>query len=702
MKKFIAHCGRALLLGGFIIFAISISNPAETVAQSGNTFLPLVVGGSLKLPQLPVANDDAYMAIAAVPLEIDTANGVLANDANPQGGPLSAVLASGPDHGALTLDPDGSFAYTPAAGFSGSDQFTYRAAAGQATSEPATVTLTVKLVNSTPLAQADSYQTDEGATLAVDTAGGVLANDTDPDADPLQATLVAGTAHGALELRPNGSFDYAPQPGYSGQDAFTYTAGDGLLQSGSATVTITINPLNDAPRFVTGQLGFMKRVIGAGVLRAHIALGADLDGDGDMDIAATDYEKGRMLWYENDGGDFIERLLDGDLAGAYPAAVGDVDGDGDTDVLAAGYLADTFVWYRADGGGNFTRFEIDTESDGAHSIVPVDLDQDGDIDLVTSSQDAGTIAWYENDGAQNFERHLINIDTPDAKRAEVADMDGDGDLDIVTAEYKRDTIAWLENDGAQNFTKHPIYHEADGAYYAFPADLDGDGDQDVLSASKLDGIIGWHRNDGAGAFFFKPLFTKASGARSVIAADLDGDGDMDALSAALNTNTVAWFENDGQGTFTRRPIATDVRGAYGVSTADMDGDGDLDVLSAARNANEVALHTAMRAHSARITKGSSLLIDATRLSAVDTDDGPAELTYTLTVAPGRGRLLLDGAPVIEGGTFTQADVDNGRLAYAHAGADMLPDRFDLNLADGGENGIGPASVRFTIEVRAGS
>jgi VCBS repeat-containing protein len=702
MVKLIAHSGRALLLGGLIIFSISISNPAETVAQSENTFLPMIVGGASTVSPPPVANDDAYVAIAAVPLEVNPAGGVLANDTDPHGRQLSAVLVSDPDHGTLTLDPDGSFTYTPAAGFSGSDQFTYRVGAGPATSEPATVTLTVKLVNSAPLAQADSYQTDEGAALAVGAAGGVLANDTDPDADPLQATLVAGTAHGALELRADGSFNYAPQPGYSGQDTFTYTAGDGLLQSGSVTVTITVTPLNDAPRFVTGQLGFTKRVIGTGVLRAHIALGADLDGDGDMDITATDYENGRMLWYENDGGDFTERLLDGDLAGAYPAAVGDVDGDGDADVLAAGYLADTFVWYRADHGGNFTRFDIDTESDGAHSIVPVDLDQDGDIDLITSSQDAGTIAWYENDGAQNFERHLINTDTPDAKRAEVADMDGDGDLDIVTAEYKRDTIAWLENDGAQNFAKHPVYHEADGAYYAFPADLDGDGDQDILSASKLDGTIGWHRNDGAGEFFFQPLFTKALGARSVIAADLDGDGDMDALSAALNTDTVAWFENDGQGNFTRRPIATDVRGAYGVSTADMDLDGDLDVLSAARNANEVALHTAIRAHSARITKGSSLPIDASRLSAVDADDGPAELTYTLTVAPARGELLLDGVPLAEGGSFTQADVDNGLLAYAHGGADMLPDRFDLNLADGGENGVGPASVRFTIEVRAGS
>ena len=78
------------------------------------------------------------------------ANGVLANDTNADGGTLTAVLGTRPAHGSLTLNADGSFSYTPNAGFWGTDSFTYTATDGHATSAPATVTITVYSV---PVAQ---------------------------------------------------------------------------------------------------------------------------------------------------------------------------------------------------------------------------------------------------------------------------------------------------------------------------------------------------------------------------------------------------------------------------------------------------------------------------------------------------------------------------------------------------------------------
>ena len=71
------------------------------------------------------------------------APGVLGNDTDPDGNPLSPLLVSGPSHGALTPDADGSFTYSPAANFNGSDSFTYRASDGSLASNPATVTITV-------------------------------------------------------------------------------------------------------------------------------------------------------------------------------------------------------------------------------------------------------------------------------------------------------------------------------------------------------------------------------------------------------------------------------------------------------------------------------------------------------------------------------------------------------------------------------
>ena len=90
----------------------------------------------------PVAVGEAYTTSANTTLSVATP-GVLGNDNDIDSGSLSAVLASSPAHGALTLNANGSFTYTPASNYSGSDAFTYRASDDAATSAPATVTLTI-------------------------------------------------------------------------------------------------------------------------------------------------------------------------------------------------------------------------------------------------------------------------------------------------------------------------------------------------------------------------------------------------------------------------------------------------------------------------------------------------------------------------------------------------------------------------------
>src|SRR6185312_4911735 len=145
------------------------------------------------------------------------------------------------------LNPDGSFAYTPAADFHGTDSFTYRANDGSADSNTATVTITVHSVNDAPVATVDAFSTNEDTQLTVPAAG-VLGNDTDVDGDVLSAVQVTGPAHAAsFTLNANGSFSYTPNADYNGTDSFTYKANDGTADSNTVTVTITVNPVNDAP-----------------------------------------------------------------------------------------------------------------------------------------------------------------------------------------------------------------------------------------------------------------------------------------------------------------------------------------------------------------------------------------------------------------------------------------------------------------------
>ena len=169
-----------------------------------------------------------------------TAPGVLGNDADPDvATTLSAVLVSGPAHGVLTLNADGSFTYQPDANYSGPDSFVYRASDGTLQSGDTSVTLDVTAVADPPTAGADGYTIAEDTLLTV-TAPGVLGNDADPDvATTLSAVLVSGPAHGVLTLNADGSFTYQPDANYSGPDSFVYRASDGTLQSGDTSVTST-------------------------------------------------------------------------------------------------------------------------------------------------------------------------------------------------------------------------------------------------------------------------------------------------------------------------------------------------------------------------------------------------------------------------------------------------------------------------------
>ena len=198
----------------------------------------------------PIAVDDTATTPFDTPVDID----VLANDIDVDGDVLTvnsfdaASVAGGTvscDTAATTPTPQCN--YTPPAGFSGVDTFTYDATDGIDVSNRATVTVTVGAqANNPPVAVDDAYSTDEDTILNV-AAPGVLANDSDPDGDPITAVLQTMTANGNLALLADGSFTYTPDPDFNGTDSFTYVANDGQLDSNVATVTITVNPVNDAP-----------------------------------------------------------------------------------------------------------------------------------------------------------------------------------------------------------------------------------------------------------------------------------------------------------------------------------------------------------------------------------------------------------------------------------------------------------------------
>ncbi len=176
----------------------------------------------------PVATDQSLSTPVDTALPVTLA----ATDAN--GDPLTFAVVSQPANGTLTgTAPD--LTYTPAAGFTGSDSFTFTANDGTADSNVATITIQVgdAAVNTPPVAS------DQSLSTPVDTALPVTLAATDADADPLTFAVVSQPANGTLTgTAPD--LTYRPAAGFTGSDSFTFTANDGTADSNVATVTIQV------------------------------------------------------------------------------------------------------------------------------------------------------------------------------------------------------------------------------------------------------------------------------------------------------------------------------------------------------------------------------------------------------------------------------------------------------------------------------
>lgn len=235
------------------------------------------------IPDAPIAAEDTYGTDEETALVV-AAPGVLANDSDADGDALAAILRDGPLGGTLTLNLDGSFAYTPSPDFNGEDIFSYVASDGALTSGITFVHINVAPVNDEPTALADVYDAAEDLRLDV-VAPGVLGNDDDVDGDPLSSVLVTGPTRGTLTLNASGAFSYSPNANQSGPDSFTYRAVDPSgASSAITTVAITVAAVPDAPIAANDSY----TVANTAVLNvaAPGVLANDTDADGDTLSAA--------------------------------------------------------------------------------------------------------------------------------------------------------------------------------------------------------------------------------------------------------------------------------------------------------------------------------------------------------------------------------------------------------------------------------
>ena len=189
----------------------------------------------------PVAVNDTFEITEDTPSQ---ELNVLVNDSDPDALPLSVTAVfNGPANGVANIRNGLFIDYTPNSNFSGQDQFNYTITDSGGLTATATVLLEVSGVNDPPVAQNDAVTTPENIEIEIN----VLANDSDPEDDPLTISSVANPVNGSAVNSGGGIIIYTPNTNFFGSDAFEYTVSDGNGGSDTATAVINVTFVNVAP-----------------------------------------------------------------------------------------------------------------------------------------------------------------------------------------------------------------------------------------------------------------------------------------------------------------------------------------------------------------------------------------------------------------------------------------------------------------------
>ncbi len=253
-----------------------------------------------------------------------------------------------------------------------------------------------------------------------------------------------------------------------------------------------------------GQFSFREHIVVEKVARVSDVRAGDIDGDGDIDLAAAQfgYDDGETRWIENLGNwEFRSHMLQ-NLSGPVNIELVDMDDDDDLDII----LLVTQEWeeiycFINDGRGEFQMKLIwgsENEDFGSSGIYMYDLNKDGRLDILYSNGDAFDyippkgrpwhgLQWFENKGNLDFEYHrictLIGAFSP-----RPADIDQDGDIDLFSVsafnlweDTASQSFIWMENMGEMQFMKHDITNTPTHLLTLETGDFNNDGLTDFVT-----------------------------------------------------------------------------------------------------------------------------------------------------------------------------------------------------------------------------
>ncbi len=422
---------------------------------------------------------------------------------------------------------------------------------------------------------------------------------------------------------------------------------------------------------------------------ARQPVAADLDGDGDYDVATIVESDGTIRWVRNEGATFslpIEITADLDSASALTAC--DADGDGDADLPSASATDHWLYW-----NGGYPDADADGRSDAAElangtdpsdpqdpppAPYPVgwDLDRDGVPD---GGAQADNAADADADGLSDAAERATNTDPT------VADTDGGGRPDGTEVTEGRNPL-----DPGDDWLSHPVTDALADIPVIAAVDLDRDGWLDIAMAASDQDQVGVASGLGGGTFgAVAPVPGEANLPTDLAVADLDGDGWLDLAASRLQTGGVAWWVNLGDRTFAPGEVVDPALNgpAVTVATGDLDLDGDPDLIT--NHYGE--MYWAERLPSRAFAPFARIADNETTDVAVADLDGDGDPDLLLTGTFGVSWLEDPTAPL--GGTLHLIGNDPGFRVVAH----------DLD-ADGDEDVIAamePAGVLWYENIGPG-
>ncbi|QAA34848.1 tandem-95 repeat protein [Clostridium manihotivorum] len=609
------------------------------------------------------------------------------------GDSLKYYLVTGPSHGTVVVNQDGTFNYTPNLNYNGQDSFTFKVNDGLVDSAPATVILNISPVNDKPVAYGQSLSLAEDDFLQGTLTG------LDIDGDSLKYVVVLGPSHGTLKLNEDGTFTYTPDKNYDGQDSFTFKVNDGTEDSLSAKVDLTVLPINDGPEAYDKSVTIGEDENLNGVLK-----GIDIDGDVLSYYLVSMPTHGSLVFNEDgtftytpnkdyNGQDSFTYMVSDGLEFSLPASVNITINPINDAPSALGQSLNTDEDKALNG--TVTGSDIDGDSLKYYVVKApthgtLKLNEDGTFTYTPNKDYNGqdSFSFKTNDGDVDSAPAVVNItvnpmnDIPSAFGQSLrtdedkalngtvtgSDIDGDSLKYYLVAAPTHGTLK-LNEDGTFTYTPNKDYNGQDS--FSFKTN-----DGDVDSAPAVVNITINPINDGptVDSSYSKntPYYKPVSG--SVVGNDLDNDKLKYSISAfnKPTNGSVVINETTGQWTYSPKKgfsgndsfmvVVSDGKGGTATTTI------FIKVLNADPTVENYSRATTMN--------------KSVSDSIVGLDENNDELLYAIVSEPTNGSITLDSK--------------SGRWIYTPKSGFSGNDSFKVSVSDG-KGGTAISNINITVD-----